>query len=184
VDVVEPAGEVHLEAVGEVAAVVEPQPQDGVAGLEHREVRGQVGRAAGVRLHVGVVGPEERLGPVDRELLDLVDPLAAAVVALPRVALGVLVREHRAGRLEHRRPGEVLGRDQLELVALAAELAVDQTGDVGVEVVQAGGPEMLEGLFGRGHWAPPRIDSGDSIEGALPRRRRRAHGAARPAPGR
>jgi len=182
VDVVEAAGEVHLEAVSEVAAVVEPQAQDGIARLQHREVRGQVGRPARVRLHVRVIGAEQGLGPVDRELLDLVDPLAAAVVALARIALGVLVREHRAGRLEHGRPGEILGGDQLELVALAAELAVDQTGDVGVEVVQARGPEMLEGLFGRGHWAPPRIDSGDSIEGALPRRRRPDRPAAPPAP--
>jgi hypothetical protein len=30
-----------------------------------------------------VLGPEELLRPVDRELLDLVDDLAAAVVALP-----------------------------------------------------------------------------------------------------
>ena len=35
-----------------------------------------------VRLHVRVLGAEELLGARDRELLDLVDDLAAAVVAL------------------------------------------------------------------------------------------------------
>jgi hypothetical protein len=56
-----------------------------------------------VRLHVRVLGAEELLRAVDRELLDLVDDLAAAVVALAGIALGVLVRRHGADGLEHRR---------------------------------------------------------------------------------
>ena len=55
------AGEVHLEAVGEVAAVVEREPEHPVARLEHREVDGHVGLRTGVRLHVRVLGAEERL---------------------------------------------------------------------------------------------------------------------------
>jgi hypothetical protein len=46
-----------------------------------------------MRLHVGEVGAEQRLRAVDRELFGDVDVLAAAVVALARVALGVLVRQ-------------------------------------------------------------------------------------------
>ena len=84
-----------------------------------------------------MLGAEQRLRAVDRELLDLVDDLAAAVVALARIALGVLVRRHRADRLEHGRPGEVLGRDQLDLAALALELAPEQLGDLRVDVVEA-----------------------------------------------
>jgi hypothetical protein len=38
---------------------------------------------AGVRLDVRVLGAEQLLRPVDRELLDLVDHLAAAVVTAP-----------------------------------------------------------------------------------------------------
>ena len=78
--------------------------------------------------------PKSCLGALDRELLDLVDDLAAAVVALAGQALGVLVREHRADGLEHGRPGEVLGRDQLELVALARELGVAEAGDLGIDL--------------------------------------------------
>ena len=73
-----------------------------------------------------MLGAEERLRALARELLDLVDDLAAAVVALAGVALGVLVRRRRADRLEHARPGEVLGRDQLDLAALPLELAPEQ----------------------------------------------------------
>ena len=55
-----------------------------------------------------------------RELLDLVDDLLALVVALARVALGVLVREARAGRLHHGARGVVLARDEAHRLVLAA----------------------------------------------------------------
>ena len=58
------------------------EAHDRVAGLEQRVVDGGVGLRAGVRLDVGVLGAEERLRAVDRELLGDVDVLAAAVVAL------------------------------------------------------------------------------------------------------
>jgi hypothetical protein len=88
------------------------------------------------RLDVGVLGAEQGLRAVDRELLDDVDVLAAAVVALARVALGVLVREHGALALEHRLGHEVLGRDHLERVLLAVQLALDRLGDLGVDIGQ------------------------------------------------
>ena len=48
------------------------------------------------------------------QLLDRVDIDVAAVVALAGIALGVLVRQHRADGPHHRRGGEVLAGDQLE----------------------------------------------------------------------
>ena len=89
--------------MGEVAALVERHPQHGVAELEDGRVHRHVGARAAVRLHVGVVGAEERLGTIAGEVLDLVDDLAAAVVALAGKALGVLVGEPGAERLQHRR---------------------------------------------------------------------------------
>ena len=107
--------------------------EDRVARLQQREVRGHVRLRAGVRLNVRVLGAEQLLRAVDRELLDLVDDLAAAVVAPARIALGVLVRRHGADRLEHARPGEVLGRDQLDLAALPLELAPEEVGDLRID---------------------------------------------------
>ncbi len=92
-------------------------------GCKQGVVDGRVGLRAGVGLHVGVLGPEQRLGAVDRQLLGDVDPLAAAVVAPPRIALGVLVRQHRALAFEHRPRDEVLRGDHLERALLALELA-------------------------------------------------------------
>ena len=71
-------------------------PEDRVAGLQRGEEHGLVGLRAGVRLHVGGLGVEQLLGALDRDLLDDVDELAAAVVALARIALGVLVGELRS----------------------------------------------------------------------------------------
>ena len=100
--VVELAGDVELHPVAEVAAVVERHPEDRVARLDQRHVGGVVGLGAGVGLDVGVLGAEQLLGAVDRQLLGDVDLLAAAVVAAAGVALGVLVGQHRADRVEHR----------------------------------------------------------------------------------
>ena len=144
VELVVAAREVDLEAVREVAAVVEAQPQHGVARVEHGVVGRHVRAGARVRLDVRVLGAEERLGALDRERLDLVHDLAAAVVALAGQALGVLVGEHRADGLEHGGPGEVLGRDQLELVALARELGVAEAGDLGVDLGEAETAQVVE----------------------------------------
>ena len=84
-------------------------------------------------------------------LLDLVDDLAAPVVAPARVPLRVLVRGHRPDGLEHRRPGEVLGGDQLDLAALPLELAAEQLGDLRIDVGEPGGTELLERLLRDGH---------------------------------
>jgi hypothetical protein len=62
----------------------------------------------------------------------------AAVVALARVALGVLVGEHRADRLHHGRRREVLARDELQAGALALDLAVDEVEHLGVRGGVAG----------------------------------------------
>ncbi len=102
-----------------MAAVRQIHAEDRVARLQERGHRGEVRLRAGVRLHVRVLGAEELLRAIDRELLDLVDDLAAAVVALARQSLGVLVGERRPHRLEHGRRDEVLARDELEPVALA-----------------------------------------------------------------
>ena len=121
----------------------ELEREDRVARLQRGHVDGHVRLRARVRLDVRVLGAEELLRAVDRELLDLVDDLAAAVVAPARVALGVLVRRHRADRLEHRRPGEVLGGDQLDLAPLPLELAAEQLGDLRVDLGEPGGAELL-----------------------------------------
>ena len=118
--------------MGQVAAVVEPHGEDGRSRFEQRLVDGQVGVGAGVRLHVGVVGPEQRGGPVAGQVLHLVDDPVAAVVAPAGVALGVLVRQHRARGGQHGRRREVLRGDQLQGRLLPVELLADEAGHLGI----------------------------------------------------
>src|SRR5690606_18209200 len=125
-------GGVDVGTVGRGAAMGERRPQDGVARLQGGEVNRLVGLRAAVRLHVGVVGAEQLPGAVDGQLLGHVDVLAAAVVALVRIALGVLVGQHAALGLQHARAGVVLAGDQLDMVLLAAGLVGDGLGQFGV----------------------------------------------------
>ena len=179
-DRVEPAGEVDLEPVRQVAAVRELEREDRVARLERGHVDGHVRLRARVRLHVRVLGAEQLLRAVDRGLLDLVDDLAAAVVAPAGIALGVLVRRHRADRLEHGRPGEVLGRDQLDLPALALELAPEQLRDLRVDLRQPGGLQVLDRFLRDGHSAPLLARGGSYSRREVTRGRRPRARAPRP----
>src|SRR5207244_5485978 len=125
------------------------------------EVGGHVRLSPGVRLHVHVLRFEQRLRPVDRELLHLVDDLAAAVVALPGKPLGVLVRERAAHGLHHGHGGEVLTRDELEPVFLALHLAADERvdGRIGLAerraAVDHGRAVPASILCTRRTWRPP-----------------------------
>src|SRR4029077_20496658 len=86
-----------------------------------------------------------------RELLDLVDHLAAAVVALAGVALGVLVRGNRADRLQGPRPRRVAGRHHLDLAPLPLELLRQQLRDLGVDLRETRLLQLLEGLVRNRH---------------------------------
>src|SRR5262249_11988361 len=94
------------------------------------EVDSHVGRGAAVRLYVDMLGTEELLGPLDGQALDHVDDLAAAVVALARIAFGVFVGEDASGCFEDRPADEVLGRDQLEPGILAFLFGLDGLKDL------------------------------------------------------
>jgi hypothetical protein len=88
-----------------------------------------------------VVDAEQRLRPLLGQHLDRVDELLALVVAAARIALGVLVGQHRPGRLKHRLGDVVLRRDQADLLELPARLGLDEPGDlrVGLCDVRNGG---------------------------------------------
>ena len=116
----------HLGAVSQVAAVGQAHAEDSVAGIEQRQVHGAVGRGTGVRLNVGVIGAEQRLGAVDGQLLDLVDILAATVITLARITFGVLVGQAAALRFHHPLAAVVFRGDQLDVLFLTAFFLIDR----------------------------------------------------------
>src|SRR5438552_2654750 len=76
---------------------------------------------------------------IARQLLDLIDELAAAVVAPAGQPLGVLVGEHRALRLEHRLADDVLRGDELEVVPLPLRFPADGREDLRIGPFECGG---------------------------------------------
>jgi hypothetical protein len=126
-------GEVHLRAVREVPTVIEAHAEDRVARRQQREIHRLVRLRPRVRLHVRERGAEQRLRALDRQPFGDVDELATAVVALARVAFGVLVGEHRALCREDPRTRVVLRRDQLDMIFLALPLVGQRAREFVVE---------------------------------------------------
>ena len=134
--------EVHRRAVREVPALVQAHAQHGVAQLEQCRVRAEVGVRAAVGLHVREACAEKLAGAFACQVFHEVHLLAAAVVALARVAFGVFVREHAAHRLHDRRRREVFRRDEFDAVPLARQFLTQRVGHFGVglgKVVQRHG---------------------------------------------
>ncbi len=97
-----------------------------------------------MRLQVGVLRAEELLRPGDADLLGPVDHLATAVVTPTRIPFGVLVRQRRAQRRQHRRGREVLARDELQAAAQPVQLIEDHLRDLRIrraQLVEVRAPE-------------------------------------------
>ena len=134
-DRLEPAPRhVDRRAVGQMAAGGEVEPHEHVARLHQRHEHALIGLAAGIGLDVGEAAGEQLAGALDRQVLGDVDELAAAVIAPAGIAFGVFVGHHRALRLEHRLGDDVFRGDQLDLVALTAELQLDRAGDLRIGI--------------------------------------------------
>ena len=125
-------------AVREMPAMREIHAEHGVARLQQGEIDGHVGLRARVRLHVGVLGAEQRLRALDRQRLGDVDELATAVVALAWIAFGVLVGEHRSRRFEDGAAHEVLRGDQLQALVLPPFFVAHGLRDVGIRFRERG----------------------------------------------
>ena len=129
-DRIELAGEVERMTVRQMSAVRQVHAEHRVSGLEQGEIDRHVGLRAGVRLHVGVLGAEELFRARDGQRFGDIHELAASVIALARIPLGVLVREDRARRIEHRLTHEVLRRDELETAVLTVAFVGNGLGDL------------------------------------------------------
>ena len=127
-----------------------------VTRLERGEEHGLVGLCAGMRLHVGGLRVEQLLRAFERDALRDVDVFAATVVALARIALGVLVRQLRALRRHDRGTGVVFRRDQLDVVFLPLVFSGNGIPQLGIGIgKRSGAGEHGEGIarVGKGHFS-------------------------------
>ena len=127
------AARIDRRAMCQMAAVRERHAEERVAGFEQCRIHREVGLRSGVRLDVRILGVEQFFGALDRQPLRDIDVLAAAVIAFARVALGILVREHRTLRRKHARARVILRRDQFDMVFLPPRFALDCRPQFGVE---------------------------------------------------
>ena len=123
---------VNRRSVSQVAAVCEVKAHEGVAGLQAGEEYRHVGLGAGVGLDICIFGVKKLAETVDGQLLDLVDHLAAAIVAGPGIAFRVLVGTYAAKGLKHLFAYEVFGSYELDAFALAILFLADQVGNLNV----------------------------------------------------
>ena len=102
------------------------QSHERVAGLQYGQQHGGIGLSARVGLHVGVFCTEELADAVNSQLLNLVYHLAAAVVAMAGITLGILVGQVRTHGLHHLVADKVLTGNQLNAFQLALVLLLNQ----------------------------------------------------------
>ena len=135
----EPApGHVDRRAMGQVPAGREIEPHEGVAGRHQGHERGDVGGGAGMRLHVCKFTSEKLGNTFNRKVFCHIDILAAAVIAPPGQAFGIFVGENGALRLQDCLADDVFRGDQLDFIALAGELALDDIGNLGIGLGERG----------------------------------------------
>ena len=140
--VVQLAGKVHLGAVCQVTSIGQAHAEDVVAGFEHGHAGGRIRLRTGMRLDVGIVGTEQFLGAIDRQLLRDVHVLATAIVTFARVAFGVLVGQYGTLRLHDPRARIVFRRDQLDMLFLAAGFLDDGGEQLGIKFLNGRGLDV------------------------------------------
>src|SRR5579883_49982 len=119
-------------AVRQVSAVRQIHAENRVAGIQHRRVGGLIRLRSRVRLNIGVFGSEKFLDALPGQVFDAVGVLAAPVVALARIAFGVLIGEYAAGGLQHGFGSEIFARDQFEARILALRFLANEVCDFGI----------------------------------------------------
>src|SRR5262249_35813434 len=92
-DLVILARKIQRMTVSEMPTVRQIHAENGVAGLQDGEIYRHVGLAAGMGLHVDVLGTEEFFCTIDRKIFHDIHELAATVIPPPRITLRILIRE-------------------------------------------------------------------------------------------
>jgi len=85
------ARQVHGRTVRQMAAGGEIEAHEGVSGRRERQEHRLVRLAAGVGLHIGEAAAKKLLRAINREVFGDIDILAAAVIALARIAFAYLL---------------------------------------------------------------------------------------------
>ncbi len=105
-------------------------------------------------LNVGMIRAEELTGSVPGDIFHNVYALAAAVIPLAGVALGIFVGQHSAHRGHHRRADDVFRGNQLDIAALAVVFLFNRGAHLWVELLYQVHILSIHGLFPPVHFLP------------------------------
>ena len=100
-DLVSLARKIQMMAVREMSAMRQIQAKNRVARLQNGRIGFHVRLRSRMGLNIGVLGSEQLLRPVARQVLDHIGKLAATVITLAGISLGILVRKYRSSSFEH-----------------------------------------------------------------------------------
>ena len=140
---VEPlAGLVDRRAVGQVTTGGQVETHIGIAWLQQRKEHGLVGLGARMRLDIDVLAVEQLLGALAGKFFGNVDMLTAAIVAPAGISFRVLVGHYRALSLHDRGRDDVLRRNQLDFMLLAAKFVGDGGSQRRVTIGQPAGKKV------------------------------------------
>ena len=123
---------VHRTSVGKMPAVGKAHSHNRVSGLKQGYIYRRVRLRAAVRLDVCVFCAEQLLCALSCDVLDNVNALTAAVIALSGVPFRIFVREDRSGSRKNRLRYEVFRRDKLYPVVLPLIFRKDRLTDLRV----------------------------------------------------
>ena len=105
---IDKAGEIDGAPVAQVAAIGQVHAQDRIARPAQGQLHRHVGLGAAVRLDIGIGAAEDLFGPLDSNLFDHIHEFTTAVVAVPGIALGILVGQGGSHGGHHRNAGKIL----------------------------------------------------------------------------
>ena len=135
---------VHGRAMRQVAAGGKVEPHERVARRHQRHEGGGIGRSARVRLNVCEFTSEKPRNPFNGQVFSVVDILTAAVIAPPRQSFRIFVGKDRPLRFEDGLADDVFRGNELDLVALARELALDHVGYLGIGLCERGREQIRD----------------------------------------
>ena len=114
--------------------MTEVETHEGVAGFETSHKHSHIRLRTTVRLHVDILRVIELLQTLTGYILRDIDYLAAAVIAVTRVTLCVLVRQHATHRFHHLVTHEILARNQLNSFRLTLPLPANDVKNLIVSI--------------------------------------------------
>ena len=121
-----------------------------VARLQKRKVDSHVCGAATMSLNVGVFGTKQLLRAITGKVFDFVHNLASTVIPCTWIALSVFVGKNAHHRLANGEAGDILARDQFQVVLLPSFFSTDQIRDNGIRFCK-GNAVSTEDCLRNGH---------------------------------